>query len=236
MAYCVNCGVELQKGEPCCPLCGVESVNPLEPEAERTGARPYPLHVEELNRRIDRRYTAIFLSLLLLIPLFICAFCDLMIDGQLSWSAYVLGGLGLVFVWFLLPFFFRRRRAITCVLADGLAAAGMLLIVARMTDGHWFLTLGLPLTLLTMAFAALMTGLCSSRLRWSPLVRAGLGAIGMGLYTVLIEYAIMLHNGALQLPRWSAYSFFPCLVLGVALLLLDRRKGAKEQLERRFFI
>lgn len=235
MAYCVNCGVELQKGEPRCPLCGVESRNPLEPAEGSGGVRPYPLHVETLNRRIDRRYTAIFISLLL-IPLCICAFCDLIADGRLSWSAYVLGGLGLVFVWFLLPAFFKRRRAIKCVLLDGLAAAGMLRIVEFMTGGAWFWTLGLPLTLISMLFASMLVGLFSKKCRLSPLVRAGLGAIGAGLYTVLIEGALMLHAGALYPPRWSGYSFIPCLVLGVALMLLDRRADAKEQLRRRFFI
>lgn len=236
MAYCVNCGVELQRGEPRCPLCGIESVNPYEPAVEAGGQRPYPLHVESLNRRIDRRYTTMFVSLLLLIPLFVCAFCDLMIDGGLSWSAYVLGGLGVVFVWFLLPTFFARRRALKCILFDGAAAAGMLILIERMTEGHWFLTLGLPLVLFSMALALLIAGLCSPRLRWSPLVRGAAGVCGFGLVVVAIEYAIMLYNGVFTAPKWSAYAFFPLLVVSAALLLLNRRAGVKEQLKRRFFI
>ena len=236
MAYCVNCGIELQKGEPRCPLCGIESVNPFEPAVEAGGQRPYPLHVESLNRRIDRRYTAMFISLLLLIPLFVCAFCDLMIDGRLSWSAYVLGGLGVFFVWFLLPFFFARRRALKCILFDGAAAAGMLIIIERMTEGHWFLTLGLPLAILAMALGLLVVWLCSPRRRCSPLVRAALGILGFGVFIVAIEYAIMLYRGAFTLAKWSAYAFFPLLIISAALVLFDRRAGAKEQLKRRFFI
>ncbi len=236
MAYCVNCGVELQKGEPCCPLCGVKSVNPLEDASTESCARPYPLHVESLSRRIDRRYTAIFASLILLIPLFVCFFCNLMVDGRLSWSAYVLGGLGLVFVWCLLPFFLAKRRALKCVLFDGAAAAGMLLIIERMSQGHWFLRLGLPLTLIGTALAMLIVGLCSPRLRWSVLVRIGLAVVGAGLGTVLVEGALMLYRGAFCVPKWSGYSFIPCLVTGAALVLLSRRKDAKAELERRFFI
>ncbi len=236
MAYCVNCGIELQKGEPRCPLCGIESHNPLEPAVEAGGQRPYPLHVESLNRRIDRRYTTMFISLLLLIPLFVCAFCDLMIDGRLSWSAYVLGGLGVFFVWFLLPSFFARRRALKCILFDGAAAAGMLIIVERMTEGHWFLTLGLPLVILSMALGLLIVWLCSPRRTWSPLVRTALGAFCLGLFIVGIEYAIMFYHDAFTMPKWSAYAFFPLLVIGAVLLVFDRRAGAKEQLKRRFFI
>ena len=41
MSYCVNCGVELQKSEPRCPLCGTEVVNPNELKEEKP-IRPYP--------------------------------------------------------------------------------------------------------------------------------------------------------------------------------------------------
>ena len=236
MAYCVNCGVELQTGEPRCPLCGIESVNPLETGGQGNGARPYPRHVESLNRHIDRRYTAACVSLALLIPLFICAFCDLAANSRLTWSVYVLGGLGVAFVWILLPFFFVRRSAIACVLWDAAAAAGMLLLTERLMDDRWFLTLGLPLTGFAAAFALLGVGLCSKRLSWSALQRMALGAIGLGALTVLVECILMLHSGAFTLPRWSAYAFFPLLIIGGALLLLDRREGLKEQIRRRFFI
>ncbi len=39
MSYCVNCGVELQKSEPRCPLCGTEVVNPNEAGEENPPAR-----------------------------------------------------------------------------------------------------------------------------------------------------------------------------------------------------
>ena len=235
LAYCVNCGVELAPGEPRCPLCGIVSVNPLE-EQQTDAARPYPSHVERLNKRIDRRYTAMFLSLLLFIPLFVCAFCDLLFCGGLSWSVYVLGGLGLVFVWFLLPFFFRRRRLLKILLSDGLAAAGMLLLIERMSGGNWFLRLGLPLAVIGTAFAYLLLSMLRADLPLSPFKRAGIALFGAGFVPVLIEGALMLYRGALTLPRWSPYAFFPCAVLGACLFLLDKRAALKEQLERRFFV
>ena len=39
MSYCVNCGVELQKSEPRCPLCGTEVINPNEIAEEERPAR-----------------------------------------------------------------------------------------------------------------------------------------------------------------------------------------------------
>ena len=64
MSYCVNCGVELEKSEKCCPLCGVEVHNPLDPY-DPQAPRPYPQRVERLIRRKDRRYFLLLASLFL---------------------------------------------------------------------------------------------------------------------------------------------------------------------------
>ncbi len=41
MSYCVNCGVELDRSEKACPLCGVEVLNPRQPYDDQA-PRPYP--------------------------------------------------------------------------------------------------------------------------------------------------------------------------------------------------
>ena len=102
MSYCVNCGVELQKSEPRCPLCGTEVINPNEPREEKP-ARPYPSHVEHLDKTVDRRYIASFISLLLLIPLFTVMLANILVSGKLSWSYYVLGGELVAFTVFCCP-------------------------------------------------------------------------------------------------------------------------------------
>ena len=43
MSYCVNCGVELEKGLPLCPLCDTPVINPKEPKDEDVKP-PYPLN------------------------------------------------------------------------------------------------------------------------------------------------------------------------------------------------
>ena len=85
MSYCVNCGVELQKSEPRCPLCGTEVLNPNELHEEKP-IRPYPAHVEHLDKTVDRRYIASFISLLLLIPLFTTMLANILVSKQLTWS------------------------------------------------------------------------------------------------------------------------------------------------------
>ena len=56
MSYCVNCGVELEKSEKKCPLCGVEVINPAQPpEDKEPRQRPYPNRREELSMNINKQ-------------------------------------------------------------------------------------------------------------------------------------------------------------------------------------
>ena len=59
MSYCVNCGVELEKSEKRCPLCGVEVINPAQPpEDKEPRQRPYPNRIEELSMNINKQFAA----------------------------------------------------------------------------------------------------------------------------------------------------------------------------------
>lgn len=235
MSYCVNCGVELEKSEQRCPLCGVEVVNPAEP-FDKSWVRPYPKHVERLNARIDRRYTATFLSLLLLIPVFVCIFTNMVTGGTISWSLYVLGGALVLFTWLLLPLLLNKRNVYVCVLVDGLAAALFLLGVELITEQAWFLRLGLPLSVLATLYALLIAFLSARENRREPLIKLAVALAASGALVVFVECTINLYRGLPVWPRWSAYALFPCLVLSVILLLLNKRAKLKSELKRRFYV
>ena len=130
MSYCVNCGVGLAKSLRRCPLCGTEVVNPNAPfDEEENAPRLYSSHIERLDARIDRRYTATFISLMLLIPLFVTVFTNLLANGALTWSLYVAGGLLLLFTALLLPLMLKKRNPYLFVLLDGLAVGLFLLFI-----------------------------------------------------------------------------------------------------------
>ncbi len=235
MSYCVNCGVELQKSEPRCPLCGTEVINPAEPRDE-TAARPYPHHVERLDRRIDRRYIASFLSLLLLIPLFTAMFCDLLFNGRLTWSFYVFGGELLFFTWFLLPMIVPGLGRYAHIGLDGAACGTLLFLVQIMTKGDWLLLLGLPITALATMCAEFFVWLTAPYCRLPILIRFSFGLTAAALVVVGIEFFIGLYQQVIGWPRWSMFVLIPCLVLASSLLLLNRRARLKEELRRRFYL
>ena len=236
MSYCVNCGVELEKSEQRCPLCGVEVVNPAESFDENAVVRPYPKHVERLNARIDRRYAATFLSLLLLIPVFVCIFTNMVTSGTISWSLYVLGGALVLFAWLLLPLLLNRRNVYACVLIDGLAAALFLLGVELITDESWFFSLGLPLAVWVTLYALIIAWLSVRENKRDLFVKLAIALAVSGALVVFIECTVNFYRHLPLWPRWSAYALFPCLVLSVIVLLLNKRAKLKSELKRRFYV
>ena len=163
MSYCVNCGVELAPSEKRCPLCGVEVVNPAKPWTEPE-ALPYSDNAERI-RRIDRRYLAGLISLVLLIPAVVCMFCDIL-DGRLSWSLLVTGALLNVFVIFLVPMMLHRPSALLLIALDTVSTSAYLLLI-RIACGlpasgkDWLLPLALPIVLLTAILAAAFSTLAA---------------------------------------------------------------------------
>ncbi|MEG1548156.1 MAG: hypothetical protein RR232_00105 [Clostridia bacterium] len=235
MSYCVNCGVELADSEKNCPLCGVEVLNPVRPWIE-PAHRPYPGHVEGLDKRIDSRYVAAFISLLMLIPLMVTMFCNVIADGRLSWSAYVAGAEALLFVWILLPQLWRRSNVLVCILMDATAAALYLWMIEWLTEGEWFLLLGLPLVLVAGTFALMIALVLSIKKRLSVLKKTSVVLFATGLLVVLTELVIKTYLWGSAVPSWSVYTLVPCIILGICALLMDSRANLKEEIRRRFFI
>lgn len=235
MSYCVNCGVELQKSEPRCPLCGTEVLNPNEPREEKP-ARPYPSHVEHLDKTVDRRYIASFISLLMLIPLFTVMLANILVSGKLTWSYYVLGGELVAFAVFLLPMIARMPRVLYVVI-DAAAVGVLLLLIQVIAQGDWgwLLLLGLPITGLTALMSWFFAMMAGPDFKLPILIRFTFGLACLGLLVVAIEFLIGLYGHTIAWPTWSLYVLFPCLVLASSLLLLNRRARVKEEIKKRFY-
>ena len=235
MSYCVNCGVELQKSEPRCPLCGTEVLNPNELPEEKP-MRPYPSHVEHLDKKVDQRYIASFISLLMLIPLFTTMLANVLVSKELSWSYLVLGGELVAFTVFLLPMIARMPKVLYMVI-DAAAVSVLLLLIRVLTKSSWdwFLLLGLPITALTALMCWFFSLMADEKCKIPVLVRFTYALTCVGLLVVAIEFFIGLYRHAIAWPTWSLYVLFPCLVLASSLLILNRRARVKEEIRKRFY-
>lgn len=139
MSYCVNCGVELEKSEKKCPLCGVLVQNPtIQKQKEE---RLYPDFI------VQRKNTSYFTvnrikmySYLLAFPFFLTLFLNLLINRAITWSIYTMASLVLLWIYSALPFLIKKRTVVKILTIDALATTIFLLIVDLQSGaGMWSL-------------------------------------------------------------------------------------------------
>jgi len=233
MSYCVNCGVELADSEKCCPLCNVEVVNPNRPWVE-PAQRPYSQHFEELTKRMDRRYFTALAGLILLIPVLVTVLCDILSGGGITWSAYVVGAIAMLYVFILLPFNFKRYHAVVFLSLNFFAVLLYLLLIEQASGGHWFLSIGLPIVICTWLIVIGYSQWFKRRKR-AILLKTGLCLIAAGVLSVIIEVILSINSAGALAFRWSFYVMIPCLVLGIVALVLEHRKNLKEVIRKKLF-
>lgn len=234
MSYCVNCGVELAESEKKCPLCGVEVINPAQPR-RIVADSPYPRRLEKISKKMDRRFFAQLAGLLLLIPLLITVLVNILSSGKLSWSGYVIGALAMVFVWVVLPFYFKKYYTVPFICADCVAAVLYLWLVELLTGADWFLAVGLPIGAGASLFAILLAAAFSGKVKLGALVKTALILFSAGLFTVCVNVITSETVFGTPSVSWSLYVLVPCLILGIAAMIIERRKNFKEEIRRRLF-
>lgn len=235
MSYCVNCGVRLAQSEPKCPLCGVEVINPASPW-QKPATRPYPEYLETVVHFVDKRYFSILAAVLMLIPAAVCLAVDLLTSGGILWSGYVIGAILTLIVIVLLPLWHGKRWWQAYLLADAAAVLGYLFYINLQTGGReWFLPLAMPLTLAVWLSAALQTFSFGRRRKKGILVTLAALLFGCGALSLAVETIISIYRGLSFLPRWSWYAVSPCVLSGIAFLVLNRRNQWKESVKKRLF-
>ncbi|MEG2858936.1 MAG: zinc ribbon domain-containing protein [Clostridia bacterium] len=235
MAYCVECGVELAPSEKACPLCGTPVSHPSVPWRE-PDSYPYPKNVEELSRRVNIRYGAHLATILLLIPIAVTLLVDLMEDGQMTWSSYVLGAGLCLFCIVLLPFYVKQAKPYLFLLIDILAVGLYLLLIGWRTGGmDWVLPLGLPLV--AVSGLGTMLEVYLARRRGKALINllsdiTLIGAVQLMMTEMLIDRFLM---GRAHLT-WSLYALVPLVALALIFRVVEKKKALKESILKRLFL
>ncbi len=106
--YCVNCGVKLADTEKACPLCGTAVFHPdLVRKPEK---KLYP--TEDPQERVDSKAVQTLLTVLFILPALLVFLCDRQINGEITWSGYVMGAIGLSYVVCILPCWFKKPNPV----------------------------------------------------------------------------------------------------------------------------
>ncbi len=121
MAYCVRCGVELQKGSKACPLCETEVLLPVEqeiPEGLKVLSDRIPRQVRpRINLAPSRGF--LFLStFLLLLPILVTLFVDFTVNRTVTWSFYPITSLALLWIFIAYPYLFKGHTIFQVITMD----------------------------------------------------------------------------------------------------------------------
>lgn len=228
--YCVKCGVKLDDSLERCPLCGTPVWRPEEAaDPSRSFSGIYPQ-----KQRNERMAIVSFLTVLALLASFIVLRICLRLYGGIGWSGYVILGIALGYVLFLLPLWFRRPNPVVFLPIDHLAVGGYLLYICLETGGHWFLSFAFPVLgmscLLLTALVALL-----KYVRGGRLFIIGGWIIAVGGLSILVELFQHITFSS-RMFTWSLYVVSTCFAFGLFLILAGTIRPLRDCLERRFFL
>ncbi|MBQ8830168.1 MAG: hypothetical protein IJ017_01045 [Oscillospiraceae bacterium] len=228
--YCINCGVKLSDTEEKCPLCETVPGAPYE-----RGAPARPLYPKNKLPEATLKRGALngALIILFMIPILVSFFVDLQANGNIEWFWYVAGALVLLYVIFILPLWFSKPNPVVFVPCGFVAAALYLLLINILTDGKWFLSFALPVTVCVCLITTAMVVLLKY-VRKGKLYIVGGAMIAMGAVMLLME-ELMTFAFDLSFTGWSVYPLIALGLLGGLLIFLAINGSAREKMERRFF-
>lgn len=145
MSYCVNCGVKLDDAAKKCPLCDTPVINPN----IFSENRPLPAFPEriELPKNARTHFTAVILSLLLLLPNVVCVLTNLFLTPHKLWSLFVVASSLIFWFLFIFPFLMKKRLKYFILLMDAAATAVYIFIFYyyQTPFGGWFWRLAVPI-------------------------------------------------------------------------------------------
>lgn len=232
MSYCVNCGVELEKGCPTCPLCDTPVLNPREMKKEDVK----PVYPEKLSipKSLSKKYWVFVLSLVLLIPNLVL----MILEGLIFDSGvvkYVVGGFAVAWIWFLFPFLWKKPIPVILLAVDALALLCYLdLYKIYGDDNGWFNSIVLPVVISLWAICNLFIFWLKKPRSKSLISIAVLGAVSV--MSFVIEICInMFYTGKLQVV--VSLVLTACSVSLMAFFVfMEKSRRFKAWAERKFFM
>ena len=229
--YCIHCGVRLQEGAAECPLCHTPVPDVPAPAflQDTSYSNRYPREEKQSGKFLVLGLVTVILMAAALGCLIFC----LKSTGEVGWSGIAALGMGVLWVWGVLPLFFSRWRPMIFLPIDFAALGGYLLYICVNTGGSWFLSFAFPVTMLaavlTLAGVAMMRYIVQGRLRLMSLL-----LIAIGLSFMLVEFFQHITFGT-PMFVWSLYCVSVLGLIGLFLLIASMIPPLRAALKRKFF-
>lgn len=230
--YCIKCGVALADSEASCPLCGTRVYHPDLPTPK--GEKPYP-STPKPEERVNPLGLMVVLTVLFALPAILTLLIDLRVNRTLDWSGYVIGGLLVFYVSFVLPFWFKKPNPVIFLPCSLASIALLLFYVNFNTGGKWFWSFALPLVgSLAITLTAVVT--LVRYVRKGYLYIFGGALLLSGAEVVVLEFLINLTFHVTHFAFWSLYPLIVCFILGMLLIVTAICRPIRESLYKVFFL
>lgn len=232
MSYCVNCGVELEKGCLECPLCDTPVINPR----EKNSADDKPVYPENITipKSLSKKYWVFVISLAMLIPNLVMLILNVLIFKS-TVVPYVTGGFTVAWVWFLFPFLWKKTMPMLLLAIDALALMAYLYSFHALSGyTGWFESIAMPIVIAMWAIGNIFIFMFKRVKSKSIRTVAVLGAIN--IMSFVTEICInMFIIGKLQIPV-SLVMTACCVSLMIFFVFVAKSKRLNEWARRKFFM
>ena len=230
--YCIKCGVELSAGQKICPICETKVYHPDLPVEEGKSAYPQKAFQSE---EFNPRGVLFVISILAALTIALIMGFEISRLHRVHWSGYVAGGILLTYLIVVLPWWFRRPNPVIFVPCDFAGMLGLLFYINYQSGGNWFLSFALPITaVLAIIITAMITLIRYVRRGYLYIIGGGL--IGIGAWTMLIEYVLRTVFTVKTGIYWSPFSLATLFTMGMMLIVIAIVKPLKESLRKIFYV
>ncbi len=232
MSYCVNCGVELEKGCPECPLCDTPVINPRE-KTTNEDKSAYPENII-IPKSLSKKYWVFLISMIMLIPNLVMLVLNVFVFNS-HVVPYVTGGCIVAWIWFLFPFLWEKVMPMLLLAIDALALLFYLYTFKLFgDDSGWFTLVAMPVVIVMWALGNGFIFLFKKVKRKSIRTAAVLGAIN--IMSFVIEICMnMFYNGRLLIPV-SLVITACCVSLMIFFIVLSKSRRLNAWVSRKFFM
>ncbi len=204
MAYCVKCGVELERDLTSCPLCSTPVYFP-EDMAEGTQKR-YPERVQRTRPKhvnlVPSKAFVYLMTFILIIPILVCLMIDIRGNRTITWSFYPAASLLLIWILMAYPALMKRYSFMKVVTIDIYAIIVFLISLDVYSGGFLSWSVYPVASLLLIWVYFLLSFLFSNK---NPVFIVIIGYISTALFLYLIEQATK--------TRWFLELAIPILTL-----------------------
>jgi len=232
MNICSNCGVELEESLMQCPLCGMNSGEPVAGKTEKLN---YPSDIINLHKREVRKHLWELTGIIAFSGIAVCTIVDLVIGKGVRWALFA--DVSIISAWLFLTFIMYKFRK-PWMLITGLSATVLFMLLMFdliSVDKKWFIQVGLPITL-ALVFFVCMVVILYRYARFKGFDILAFIFLSVAGFCILTEIIIDKYIAGHINVRWSLLAAVSILPISLILFFVHYRMKKGNKLDSFFHV